>query len=241
MKKPVAVVLGVGAPDGLGAALCRRFAKEGMEIVVAGRTEEKIRKIAQSITDSGGKAHHHICDVTEWSSVQSLFDYASQKGGIGAVLYNAGNNQIVPFEELTKEMFEDFWRICCFGGFITAKIALPHLQKGGGTLIFTGASASMRGRALFAHFASAKAALRNMAQALAKEYGPRGVHVGHVVVDGVIDGAMVRGRFPEYIKKLGKDGSLKPDSMADAFWYMHQQHQSAWTFEVDLRPFKEVW
>ncbi len=241
MKKPIAIVLGVGASDGLGAALARRFASGGMEVVISGRTEERIAKIAEEIGASGGKAHFHAADTTDAGSVRSLFEMASGKGGIGAVLYNVGNNMPLPFADLTQEMFEDFWRVCCFGGFITAKAALPFLEDGGGSLFFTGASASMRGRAMFAHFGSAKAALRTLAQALAKEYGPRGVHVGHVVVDGAIDGSRVREHFAEYLEGLGEDGSLKPDHIAEAFWMMHNQHRSVWTFELDVRPFKESW
>ena len=108
-------------------------------------------------------------------------------------------------------------------------------------MLFTGASASMRGRPNFAHFGSAKAGLRNLAQALAKDYGPRGVHVGHVVVDGVINGEMVRTHFKEYLDHLGEDGSMQPDAIADAFWFMHNQPRNTWTFEVDVRPFKETW
>ena len=112
---------------------------------------------------------------------------------------------------------------------------------GGGSMLFTGASASMRGRPNFAHFASSKAGLRMLAQALAREYGPKGVHVAHVVVDGVIDGEIVRTRFGEYLDKLGEDGSLSPDAIAEAFWFLHSQPRSAWTHELDLRPFCETW
>ena len=238
----VAVVVGVGASRGLGAALARRFAKGGLQVIAAGRTDEKVKIIADEITDAGGSALPFAADVTNAPDMNALFDFAAETGDVKAVLYNAGNNAIIPFGDLTEEVFEDFWRVCCLGGFLTAKAALPYLLKGGGgTLIFTGASASMRGRANFAHFASAKAALRNLAQALAREYGPRGIHVGHVVVDGVIDGERVRERFGEYLEQLGEDGSLNPDDMVEAFWNMHRQPRSAWTHEIDLRPFKENW
>ena len=125
--------------------------------------------------------------------------------------------------------------------FLAAKAAIPVLLPNSGSLLFTGASASMRGRPGFAHFSAAKAGLRNMAQALAKEYGPQGVHVGHVVVDGVINGEIVKGFFAEYLENLGEDGSLEPDAIADAFWFLHSQPRNAWTFELDVRPFKETW
>ncbi len=242
MKKPVAVIVGVGASNGLGAAVARAFAKGGMKAVIVGWTAEKIEKVAGEIRQSGGEAVSHRADVTQAGDLAEAFAAAAAQGGIGAVIYNAGNNAIIPFEELTAEAFEEFWRIGCFGGFLTAKAALPHLLKeGGGSLLFTGASGSMRGRPNFAHFASAKAALRNLAQALARDYGPKGIHVGHVVVDGVIDGQRVRDVFGEYLERLGEDGSLKPDDMAQAFWAMHIQPRSAWTHELDLRPFKETW
>ncbi len=161
---------------------------------------------------------------------------ANTLGTVKSVIFNVGNNQPLAFEDLTAELFETFWRTCTLAGFLTAKAALPTLEENGGSLLFTGASASMRGRPNFAHFGAAKAALRNLAQALAKDYGPKGVHVGHVVVDGVINGESVRKRFGEYLDQLGEDGSLEPDAIADAYWFMHSQPRNTWTFEVDVRP-----
>ena len=241
MDKPVAVIVGVGASRGLGAALARRFAEGGMKVVITGRTAEKIDQIKDEITRAGGKALTHIADATQNEEVKKTFAFAAEQGAIGAVVYNAGNNAIIPFDELSAEMFESFWRLGCFGAFLTAKAALPHLLDGGGSLLFTGASGSMRGRPNFAHFASAKAALRNLAQALARDFGPRGVHVGHVVVDGLIDGDRLRRLAQSFLDQRGEDGSLNPDHMAEAFWQMHVQPRDAWTHEIDLRPFKEPW
>lgn len=238
----VAVVVGVGASRGLGAAIARRFAKGGLSVVVAGRTEESLERSVAEILAQGGQANHFRCDASDEGDVAALMSFAAGGGNVAAVVHNVGNNAIIPFENLDAETFEKFWRIGCFAGFLTAKAALPLLERdGGGSLLFTGASASVRGRPNFAHFASAKAGLRNLAQALAREYGPRGVHVGHVVVDGVIDGDMVRSRFGEYLDDLGEDGSLNPDHMAEAYWQMHVQPRDAWTHEIDLRPFKENW
>ncbi len=238
----IAVVVGAGASNGLGAALARRFAKGEFKVIVAGRTGAKVKALADEIIDSGGDAAPFNADVTSAADMNALFEFAGDTGDVKAVLYNAGNNALIPFEELTEEVFEDFWRVCCLGGFLTAKAALPALLKSdGGSLIFTGASASLRGKASFAHFASAKAGLRNLAQALAREYGPQGIHVGHVVVDGVIDGERVRTRFGDYLDQLGEDGSLNPDDMAETFWQMHHQPRNAWTHEIDIRPFKENW
>ena len=242
MDKPIAMIIGVGALNGLGAALARRFARGGMEVVIIGRSAEKIEAVARDIAQTGAAAETHAADITQAEEVARAFAFAASRGDIGAVVYNAGNNAIIPFEELTAELFESFWRVCCFGAFLTAQAALPHLLKGGGgTLLFTGASASLRGRATFAHFASAKAALRNLAQALAREYGARGIHVGHVVVDGVIDGQRIRDVAPQYIESKGADGALKPDAIAESFWQMHIQPRDCWTHEVDVRPFKETW
>ncbi len=241
MDKPVAVIVGVGASRGLGAALARRFAEGGMKVVITGRTAEKIDQIKDEITQAGGEALTHIADATQNEEVKKTFAFAAEQGAIGAVVYNAGNNAIIPFDELSAETFESFWRLGCFGAFLTAKAALPHLLDGGGSLLFTGASGSMRGRPNFAHFASAKAALRNLAQALARDFGPRGVHVGHVVVDGLIDGDRLRRLAQSFLDQRGEDGALNPDHMAEAFWQMHVQPRDAWTHEIDLRPFKEPW
>ncbi len=238
----VAIVIGVGASRGLGAGLARRFARGGHHVIVAGRTKEKLDLIVDEIRDAAGSAEARTTDVSDADTVEGLFAHAQTVGPLGAVLYNAGNNAIIPFDSLDAETFETFWRICCLGAFHTAKAALPRLlANGGGSLLFTGASGSLRGRANFAHFASAKAALRALAQSLAREYGPQGIHVGHVIVDGVIDGDIVRSRFGEYLDRLGHEGALNPDDIAEAFWHMHTQHRTAWTHELDVRPYKENW
>ncbi len=243
--KEIAVVVGVSASNGLGAAIARRFAKGGsgggLHVLVSGRTEERLQTIVSEIEAVGGSASSYVCDATVEADVQSLFSHASSEGTLKATIFNVGNNMPIPFEELDAATFEDFWRVCVLAGFLTAKAALPQLEKNGGSLFFTGASASMRRRPNFAHFGSAKAALRNMAQALAKDYGPKGVHVGHVVVDGAIDGARIRERFASYLDHLGEDGSLDPDAISEVYWNMHVQPRSVWTFEVDVRPFKEKW
>jgi NAD(P)-dependent dehydrogenase (short-subunit alcohol dehydrogenase family) len=237
----IAVVIGVGASEGLGAAVARRFARGGLQVVVAGRTEERLARVTGEINAEGGAASFCVTDATVAGDLENLVNHAAALGRVTAVISNVGNNQIVPFSDLTAEQFEQFWRVCTLSGFLTAKASLPELEQNGGSLLFTGASASMRGRPNFAHFGAAKAALRNLAQALAKDYGPKGVHVGHVVVDGVINGEMVRTHFKEYLDHLGEDGAMEPDAIADAFWFLHTQPRNTWTFEVDVRPFKETW
>jgi len=237
------VVLGVGTPDGVGAAVARRFAAEGKHVVLAGRTVSKLSASADVIAAAGGSAEGVQADVTSEADQDRLFDHVRGLGNpVEAVVFNAGSNAPVKFEAITPEEFESYWRIGCFGAFLTAKRAIPVLaEQGSGSLLFTGASASMRGRPNFSHFASAKAGLRNLAQALAREYGPQGVHVAHIVIDGVVNGDIVRDRFGGYLDSLGEDGALNPDAIADAFWSVHSQHRSAWTHELDLRPFKESW
>ncbi len=240
-QQGLAIIVGVGASNGVGGALARRFARGG-PVLLAGRTAEKLETVAEEIRSAGGTAHTSVCDVTDPTQVTALFEAARSHGPLGAVLYNAGNNAIIPFEELTAEQFENFWRVCCFGAFLVAKEAVKILEpQASGSLLFTGASASMRGKPNFAHFAAAKGALRNLAQSLAREYGPKGIHVGHVVIDGVVNGDVVRKKFQGYLESKGDEGALEPDAIAEAFWQLHVQSRSAWTHEIDLRPFKEDW
>jgi len=241
MKNTV-VILGASSPDGIGGALARRFSAEGHHIIVGGRTPSKLEGIVNDLTTRGRTVEAVQVDVTSAREQDALFNSVSAKGPISAVLYNAGNNAIIPFEELTAKQFEQFWRVCCFGGFLTAERAMPILRKqGNGSIFFTGASGSLRGKANFAHFASSKAALRNLSQSLAREYGPHGVHVAHFVIDGIIAGNIAKERFPDYLNGLGEDGGLSPDAIADAYWFVHQQHRTAWTHELDLRPYSENW
>ena len=236
------IVLGAGASQGVGGALGRRFASEGHHVIMTGRTASKVEALAAEISNAGGSAESLAVDVTSQADLDALFSHADTRGPIAAVLYNAGNNAIISFDDLEPETVEQFWRVGCFGAYLTAKRAIPRLvDQGRGSLFFTGASGSMRGKANFAHFAMMKAGLRMLAQSLAREYGPKGVHVAHFIIDGVIDGEMVRSRFGEYLDALGEDGSLSPNAIADAYWHVHNQHRSAWTHEMDLRPYKENW
>jgi len=245
MTAPAAVVVGVGAERGLGAALCRRFAAEGHHVLVAGRTPDKIGQVARTIVAAGGSAEPVAMDATREEDVARLFDRAMAPGEgfepADIVVSNAGNNQRIDFRALTARQFEDFWRVGCLGGFLVGREAARRLVPlGRGTVIFTGASASLRGKPGFAHFAAAKAGLRMVAQSMAREYGPQGLHIAHVVIDGGIDGERLHRRAPELIEKRGDDGLLGIDAIAEAYWQIHRQARSAWTQELDLRPFKET-
>jgi NAD(P)-dependent dehydrogenase (short-subunit alcohol dehydrogenase family) len=244
MNKPTAVVVGVGAERGLGAALCRRFARGGHHVLVSGRTMAKIAKVADTIVSAGGSAEPVATDATREDEVVRLFDRAMSPGeGLAPadlVVANAGNNRRIDFRELTAQQFEDFWRVACFSGFLVGREAARRLAPlGRGTVIFTGASASMRGKPGFAHFSAAKAGLRMISQSMAREFGPLGIHVAHVVVDGGIKGDRLLTRMPALIDERGEDGLLDIDAIAETFWHIHRQPRSAWAQEVDLRPFKE--
>jgi NAD(P)-dependent dehydrogenase (short-subunit alcohol dehydrogenase family) len=236
-----ALVIGVGSEQGVGGAVCRRFAREGLHVVVAGRTEEKVAAVAASLRQAGGKADHAVADATKASGISHFFDEAERTGGVPeVVVYNVGNNRFSPLLDMSDEFFEDLWRVCCFGGFLTGREAARRMiPAGGGTLLFTGATASMRARPPFTAFASAKAGLRAVAHGMAREFGKQGLHVGHVVIDGVIDGDMVNSRVPQIKERLGVDGMLAPDDIAEAYWMLHRQPRSAWTLELDLRPDRE--
>ena len=236
------IVLGAGASQGVGGALGRRFAGAGHHVIMTGRTSAKVEALAKEIRDAGGSAESLQVDVTSEADLDMLFAHADKRGPLAAVLYNAGNNAIISFEELEPDIVEQFWRVGCFGAFLTAKRAIPRLmEQARGSLFFTGASGSLRGKPNFAHFAMMKAGLRMLAQSLARDYGPKGVHVAHFIIDGVIDGEMVRSRFGDYLDGLGEEGGLNPDAIAEAYWHVHNQPRSAWTHEMDLRPYKETW
>jgi NAD(P)-dependent dehydrogenase (short-subunit alcohol dehydrogenase family) len=244
MGKSSAVVVGVGAERGVGAAVSRRFAAEGFHVLVAGRTPAKIEQVVRSIVAGGGSAEAITMDTTRETDVVALFDRAMAPGEgrdpVSVVVFNAGNNQHIPLREVDAKLFEDFWRVGCFAGFLVGREAARRLAPlGRGTVIFTGASGSLRGKAGFAQFAAAKAGLRMISQSMAREFGPLGIHVAHVVIDGGIDGDRLTSRRPHLRQERGEDGLLNVDAIAENYWQMHRQPRSAWTQEIDLRPFKE--
>jgi len=237
-----AIVVGVGSEQGLGAALARRFAAEGHRVIVSGRTEAKVAKVARAIVDRGGKAEAFTADATIESDVVALFDFAQASShAVDLVVFNAGNNVRHDFRTMPADLFEQTWRVATFGGFLVGREAARRLAPAGkGSIIFTGATASLRGKPPFTAFASAKAALRSLAQSMAREFGPLGIHVAHVVIDGGIDGEKLNSAVPQLKEQRGADGLLNIDAIADAYWHLHTQHPSAWTHELDLRPVKEA-
>ncbi len=234
------LVVGVGASEGLGAAIARRFASGGFAVAIAGRSAEKLAQTAARLSGAGAKVASVVGDASNAPDVARFVATAEALGPLAVVVHNAGGNNPAPFLKVTEEQFERHWREHALGGFHVAQAALPVLlAQGGGTLIFTGASGSLRGKANFAPFAAAKAALRALAQSIAREYGPKNIHVGHVVIDGGIEGERLLSRVPQLKDQRGPDGLLKIDAIADAYWTLHHQHRSAWTLELDLRPWAE--
>ena len=234
------LIVGVGAWQGLGAALARRFAREGHPVVIAGRNAEKLQATAVELQKSGARAASVIGDAAQAADARRFVEAAERLAPLAVAIHNAGSNQPAPFMQVSEERFTQHWREHALGGFQLAQAALPRLlQHGGGSLFFTGASASLRGKAKFAPFASAKGALRNLAQSIAREYGPQNIHVGHIVIDGGIGGERLLSRNPQLREQRGEDGLLEPDAIARAFWDLHHQHRSAWTLELDLRPWNE--
>ena len=235
-----AIVIGVGPDQGLGAQLCKRFAAEGLNVLVAGRTKAALDAVVADIVAAGGRATAVVADATSEADIIALFDKAG--ADLELAIYNAGNNTPGRIVDMDAAYFERAWRVGCFGGFLFGREAVRRmLPNKHGTLLFIGASASMRGRANFGAFNAAKGALRNLAQAMAKEYGPEFIHVGHVVIDGPIGGDKIIRGFPEYANKLGEEGLINLEGIVDGFQFLYKQPRNAWSFEVDVRTSQEKW
>lgn len=240
--KRKAIVVGVGPEAGLGGALCKRLAQEGLHVFVAGRTPEQVEALVGRIRSAGSRATGVPTDATQEQAVVALFDRAEREdeGRLDLVIYNAGNAAMGSLHEMEASFFEAVWRVGCFGGFLVGREAVRRMLPGGqGTIVFTGATASLRGKPNTTAFASAKAGLRSLAQSMARAYGPQGIHVAHVVVDGGIAGDKIIKGIPQFAQAMGEDGLISLTGLADAYWYLYTQPKAAWTHELDLRPFKE--
>ena len=239
--KPAAVVVGVGPETGLGAALAYRFAQGGLPVFPVGRTESRVRLVAERIERLGGRARALVADATVPEQVAALFARVDASDHVPElVTCTVDLNRRAGLLQTTPEDFEALWRANCWAAFLVAREALRRmLPRRRGTLILTGASASLRARPPFVAFAAAKFALRALAQGLAREYGPHGIHVAHVIIDGVLDGDRARRQFPELVAAKGADGLIQPASVAECYWQLHCQPPDAWTHELDLRPATE--
>jgi NAD(P)-dependent dehydrogenase (short-subunit alcohol dehydrogenase family) len=233
----------IGAGDATGGAIARRFAREGLTACLVRRTVDKLAPLVDAIAAAGGRAVPFGVDARDEDAVVALVETIERDvGPIDVFVFNVGANVPASILEQDAKRYYKIWEMACFAGFLTAReTAKRMVTRERGTILFTGATASMRGSANFAAFAGAKHALRALAQSMARELGPRGIHVGHVVVDGAIDTEFIRTQFPERYALKERDGILDPDHIAENYWFLHSQPRDAWTFELDLRPWIERW
>jgi len=242
MSKKVAVIIGVGPQNGIGAQLCKRFADNDYHVIAAGRTQEKVDKVADWIKAEGGNATGLVADATDPAAMKELFEQATEIGTVGLSIFNVGNNMPGEFLKMEPDFFETCWRIACYGGFVFSQEAIKSmLPQGEGTLLFTGASASLRGKPFFSAFTAAKAGVRALAQSLCREFGPLGIHVGNVIIDGAVDGDRIRIGRPYMVDAKGDDGLVDIKGIVDIYEMLHNQPKNAWSHEIDVRPFKEEW
>jgi len=233
----------IGAGDATGSSVAHRFAKEGYMVCAARRTEAALAPLVESIQAAGGRAQGFALDARREEAVASFIDHIeSSIGPIEVMVFNVGGNVRFPILETTAQKYFKVWEMCAMAGFLSGReAARVMVPRGRGTILFTGATASLRGAAGFSAFAGGKAALRALAQSMARELGPQGVHVAHVIIDGLIDTAFSRTNFADRVAAAGPEGILNPDHIAEAYWWLHQQPRDAWTFELDLRPSAEKW
>ena len=240
---PSRVALIVGAGDATGAAIARRFSSEGYVACVTRRSADKLQSLVQDIRQRGGQAHGFASDARKEEEVIALIEkIESEVGPIEVMVFNIGANVNSSILEETARKYFKIWEMACFSAFLCGReVAKRMVKRARGTMLFTGATASLRGSAGFAAFAGAKHALRALAQSMARELGPKNIHVAHVVIDGGIDTEFIKTNFPQRYALKDQDGILNPDHIADAYWLLHQQPRDAWTHEMDLRPWMERW
>jgi NAD(P)-dependent dehydrogenase (short-subunit alcohol dehydrogenase family) len=247
MERRNATVAVVGAGDYIGAGIARKFASEGYTVFAGRRTADKLKELEASITEAGGECVARGLDARKEEAITAFLQEADRHAPLEVCIFNVGANVYFPVLDTTERVFRKVWEMACYAGFLTGREASRlMLQRERGTILFTGATASMRGGKGYAAFASAKFGLRAVAQAMARELGPQNIHVAHLVIDAGVDTAFVRERIraaggEEAIRALEQDQLMNPKAIAEAYWYLHNQERDAWTFELDLRPCKETW
>jgi NAD(P)-dependent dehydrogenase (short-subunit alcohol dehydrogenase family) len=236
-------VLVIGAGDATGGAIARRFAREGLVACVARRSLEKLEPLVEEIRAAGGEAHGFASDARKEADVEALVAHVEREiAPIEVAVFNIGANVRFDVTETTERVYRKVWEMAALAGFLVGReVAKAMLPRGRGTILFTGATASLRGGAGFCAFAGAKHALRALAQSMARELGPKGIHVAHIVVDGAIDTQFIAENFPERYALKKQEGILDPEAIAENYWNLHRQSRSAWTHELDLRPWMETW
>ncbi len=236
------VALIVGAGDFLGSAIARRFAREGFH-VVATRRRGDLQPLVQTIKAEGRMITGVHSDARDEDAVAALMEMIERDiGPISVTVFNVGGNVRFGITETTARVYRKVWELCAFAGFLVGREAAKcMLTRGRGTILFTGATASLRGADGYSAFAGGKHALRALAQCMARELGPKGIHIGHVVIDGPIDTDATRALFPDWFEKRPTDGIMQPDDLAEIYWQIHKQPRTAWTFETDVRTYVEPW
>jgi NAD(P)-dependent dehydrogenase (short-subunit alcohol dehydrogenase family) len=237
------VALVIGAGDATGSAIAARFAREGYVACLTRRSADKLEPALEKIRAAGGQAFGYGSDARKEEDVVALIEQVEkERGPIEVLVFNIGANVPSSILEETGRKYFKIWEMATLSGFLNAReVARRMVARGRGTILFTGATAGLRGSANFAAFAGAKHALRALAQSMARELGPKGIHVAHIVVDGAIDTEFIRSNFPDRYALKEKDGILNPEHIAENYWYLHTQPRDAWTFEMDLRPYMETW
>jgi len=237
----------IGAGDYIGSAIAKKFAAEGYTVFAGRRSAEKLKLLEESITESGGSCFARALDARKEKDVVDFLTEADAHAPLEVCVFNPGANVNFPILDTTERVFRKVWEMACYGGFLTGREAARlMLRRGKGTLLFTGATASLRGGKGYAAFASAKFGLRAVAQSMARELGPKNIHVAHLIIDAGVDTEFVRERIRERggddaVEAIEPDQLMDPRSIAEAYWYLHSQTRDAWTFELDVRPYRENW
>lgn len=237
----------IGAGDYVGAAIARRFGAEGYTVFAGRRNGDSLSTLADSIVAAGGRCEARSLDARDEGQIDRFLAEAEQCAPLDVCIFNIGANVNFPLLETTERVFRKVWEMACYAGFLTGREAARHMvPRGKGSIFFTGATASLRGGVGYAAFASAKFGLRAVAQSMARELGPKGIHVAHLIIDAGVDTAWVRERIREKageqaLQNLAPDQLMNPESIAETYWQLHQQRRDAWTFELDIRPYGESW